>query len=668
MGPFRVHPIRVAHSVLDSLALAIETPAGVVVASGDFKIDEDAPEDERTDLEALWRVGRPRRARAPLRQHQRRAARATPPARTSVVPAFRDVFERTRGRVLVSCFATSIPRIQRVADLAVEPGRPHVAFARAVGWSTTPRWRWTSASCASPESAPSHPGALAERRPRAVAFVSGSQGEPLSALSDRERRTSTATWRWDRATPSCSRRAPSPATSARSRGSSATCSAAGATSSTPASRGFTSPATAARTTSSSCCGCVRPRYLVPIHGEYRMLAQHARLAAGRGTARPTACSSPRTATSCAFGDGRGGRRPAPARAACSSTAAGTAEIEDVVVRDRRHLSADGIVVPVVVLDRQTGAVESPPEIVTPRLRGRGRGPELLDEAARVARARPWRRGRAEERLDPALTRERVRARAAALLPQAHAAPAHGHPRRDGGLSREQPTGKSDAAAELLGLVVLRPVADAAHQPRDLRSPPTPPPSSRPGAAARRATSSARSARSSPSCSSRSSSAWPRCSCRSCSGSSAGSSSGAGPSRRRTRRRRATLLLLLSLAAFLTLTFGTRRAFEGEPVRAGGAVGELVAGAPRRRTSTAPGAYIVVATSLFVSLILSTQFSFARLPRRRRRRCRRARARRCARPGPTTARPGARSACAGRSIRKHTQSREAEPEACPASAR
>src|SRR4029079_2844374 len=56
-GPFTIHPIRVAHSVMDSLALAIETPAGVVLASGDFKIDADAPRDERTDVEALAHWG-----------------------------------------------------------------------------------------------------------------------------------------------------------------------------------------------------------------------------------------------------------------------------------------------------------------------------------------------------------------------------------------------------------------------------------------------------------------------------------------------------------------------------------------------------------------------------------------------------------------------------------
>ena len=126
IGPFRVHPIRVAHSVLDSLALAIETPAGVVLASGDFKIDAAAPPDERTDVDALSQWG-DRGVLALLSDSTNVEQPGLTGGEDAVVPAFEQVLERTRGRVLVSCFATSIPRIQRVADLAVRALRP-VAF------------------------------------------------------------------------------------------------------------------------------------------------------------------------------------------------------------------------------------------------------------------------------------------------------------------------------------------------------------------------------------------------------------------------------------------------------------------------------------------------------------------------------------------------------------
>src|SRR5262249_49860675 len=112
LGRLRIHPIRVAHSVVDSLALAIETPAGVVLMSGDFKIAAHAAADEVTDVDALSAWG-DRGVLVLLSD----STNVEVPGRTGgedeTMPAFEDVFRRTRGRVLISCFATSIPRIQR---------------------------------------------------------------------------------------------------------------------------------------------------------------------------------------------------------------------------------------------------------------------------------------------------------------------------------------------------------------------------------------------------------------------------------------------------------------------------------------------------------------------------------------------------------------------------
>src|SRR5262245_55177104 len=101
IGPFRVHPIRVAHSVLDSLALAIETPAGVVLASGDFKLDPEADPADRTDLEALSQWG-DRGVLVLLSDSTNVEQQGSTPGEAAVVPAFEEVLGRTRGRVLVS--------------------------------------------------------------------------------------------------------------------------------------------------------------------------------------------------------------------------------------------------------------------------------------------------------------------------------------------------------------------------------------------------------------------------------------------------------------------------------------------------------------------------------------------------------------------------------------
>jgi ribonuclease J len=151
---------------------------------------------------------------------------------------------------------------------------------------------------------------------------------------------------------------------------------------------------------------VRPRYLVPVHGEYRMLAQHARLAAQAGLAadRVIVLEDGDVLRLSAEG-ARREERVAAGRVLLDR--GGSSEVEDLVVRDRRHISSEGIVVPIVVVGRQTGQLEQPPEIVTRGIVDAEEARELAEEAARLLQGaidgRP-----VEERLDAELTRERVR--------------------------------------------------------------------------------------------------------------------------------------------------------------------------------------------------------------------------------------------------------------------
>ncbi len=404
LGPFRVHALRVAHSIPDSLALAIETPAGVVLHSGDFKIDRQAPPDEQTDLEGLAAWGR-RGVLLLLADSTNVEASGPSGSEEDVLPAFDQVFASTRGRVLVSCFATSLPRIQRVAALAARHGRA-VAFvgrrmadnaevARDLGLLPLPPNALVS------------PAVAASLPPQsACLFVSGSQGEPLSALATiaRGEHKDVGVGPGDTVVLSArvipgNERVVSRLISNLFRH--------GCRVLHPGVARVHVSGHAHRDDLAELARLARPRWFVPIHGEYRMLAQHAALAAQAGLGRDAVQVLEDGDVLELSADGARRLPPVPAPRVLLDRA-GLDGLEDVVVRDRRQLASDGIVVPVVVLDKRSGRVESPPEIVTRGFVDAGGRPELLEEAARVLLEAVHGRSD-EERADPALTRERVRA-------------------------------------------------------------------------------------------------------------------------------------------------------------------------------------------------------------------------------------------------------------------
>jgi ribonuclease J len=396
IGPFRVHPIRVAHSVLDSLALAIETPAGVVLASGDFKLDPQADPAERTDLEALSAWG-DRGVLVLLSDSTNVELAGSTPGESTLVPAFEEVLARTRGRVLVSCFATSIPRIETVARLAAQSGRP-VAFLgrRMVDNAET---ALELGALRLPGVTRIEPASLRDGfASRALVFVSGSQGEPLSALS----MVSLGEHRDLAAGPGDTVVLSARAIPGNERGVSRLISnlfRLGCDVVHPGTAKVHVSGHGSRDDLVELLQRTRPRYLLPVHGEYRMLAQHQRLAVLAGLAADGDVLSVSE---------RGTRREGRIEAGRVLLDRGSAsEIEDVVVRDRRHLSSEGIVVPIVVIGRRTGQLESPPEIVTRGIVDDDHARELADEAGRLLAGaidgRP-----VEERLDAELTRARVK--------------------------------------------------------------------------------------------------------------------------------------------------------------------------------------------------------------------------------------------------------------------
>ena len=404
IGPFRVHAIRVAHSVLDSLAVAVETPRGVILASGDFRMGGGVSDEDRTDAEAFARWG-DRGVLALLSDSTNVEWPGLTGSEDDVIPALEEVFARTRGRVLVSCFATSIPRIQRAADIARRAGRAIAFVGRRMAQNAEVALDLGLLRIPSSDILPT--GALASAAPEKMCiFVSGSQAEPLSALSTiglgghRE----VAIGPGDtvvlsaRVIPGHERAVSRLIGNLFRRGSEVV---------HPGTARVHVSGHGSRGDLAELLRLTRPQYLVPVHGEYRMLVQHARLG------REVGLSADRVllvedGEALAFGPDGAWRAPRVPTGRVLLDRSGANGLEELVIRDRRHLSTDGIVVPIVVVDKESGRVEGAPEIVTRGFVDWGERAGLLEEAARLAVVAVEARS-AQEQADPALTREKLKA-------------------------------------------------------------------------------------------------------------------------------------------------------------------------------------------------------------------------------------------------------------------
>jgi ribonuclease J len=180
-GPFEVEPIRVTHSTPDSVALAIRTPAGTIVHTGDFKIDEAPVDGGALDRERFAELGR--EGVVLLLSDSTNVERpGRSPSESSLKPVLREIMSRSRQRFFLSAFSSHLHRFRQVAEVAAEFGRRVAPLGRRISESV--RLGLGTGQL------PFHPGTFIEAaeaeflEPRKVAYLtSGSQGEPLSALA-----------------------------------------------------------------------------------------------------------------------------------------------------------------------------------------------------------------------------------------------------------------------------------------------------------------------------------------------------------------------------------------------------------------------------------------------------------------------------------------------------
>lgn len=403
IGPFKIEFIRVSHSLVDCVALAIETPVGVIIHTGDFKVDETPVLGDPIDLKRLNYYG-DRGVLALLADSTNVEQEGRTKSERAVIPGLEKVFDETAGRLIVSCFATSIHRLQIIFDLAAEQNRAVALLGRSMIKNVEVAQKYGYLDI--DEGQLISPSKAKKMAPNEVCLlVTGSQGEPMSALArmsvDSHRDASVAAGDTvvisARQIPGNERSISRMMNHIFKKG--------------------------ARVVDSSIArihvsghgrqedlkimyDAVRPKFLVPIHGETRQLYRHAEAARKWGVPRDQIVladsgdvieldeSSVRIRDKVSVG-----------RTLIDDS--GYGRIDDLVIRDRKHLAYDGIVVPILAINKSSGDLESAPEIIQ-------RGLAVSDEAgdflpkARVVIGETFKQASYEERVDWAVIKEKIR--------------------------------------------------------------------------------------------------------------------------------------------------------------------------------------------------------------------------------------------------------------------
>jgi ribonuclease J len=380
IGRFRAEFIRMAHSVPDTVAIVLETGNLRVLHTGDYKIDHTPVDGLRTDVGRLAEVGT-RGVDLLLGDSTNAERPGVTGSERLVGEAFRQIIPVREGRVLIASFASNVHRMQQAVDVAIETGRKvcvvgrsmrkNVNIARNLGYLEAP------------DDAFIQPKELAELAPHeALVLCTGSQGEPLSALT-RIAYNDHPTVKVERGDTVILSAKPVPGNELRVHDTINNLAKAGAEVLHQEIANVHVSGHGNAEELRTVLGLVRPKGVMPIHGEFRMLAAHAQLARDSGVPADSIVLAEngsvvelneksvrivdRVETGVTFVDGLG-----------------VGDVRDVAIRDRRHLSEHGILIVVATVSANGARPSAPPELI---VRGFGDSEPLLDElreeAARV---------------------------------------------------------------------------------------------------------------------------------------------------------------------------------------------------------------------------------------------------------------------------------------------
>ncbi|HET7103703.1 MAG TPA: ribonuclease J [Terracidiphilus sp.] len=401
IGPFTIEPIRVTHSLVDCVALAIDTPVGVVIHTGDFKIDLSPLDDKPFDLHTFAEYGK-RGVLALLQDSTNIERSGYTPSERAVIPRLDEIFSRTRKKLFFSCFSSSIYRIRIAMELARAHGRKVAVLGRSMVESTEIAQDLGYLNI--PPGLVINPGQMRDYTPdQLMILISGTQGEPMSALSraavDNHKHAhidaGDTVVLSSRIIPGNEKAIFSVMDHLYRRDAHVICD--------DGSKGMIHVSGhGSQEEQRLLINLVRPKFFVPIHGDYRYLRHHAKVAMETGAVEHAVVIEDGDVLELDKTDARKKEKVQAGRVLIDSGST-IDVVEDLVIRDRRILSEDGFVLVVLAINKRTGKLEQAPELVM-----RGFGGADITEQSREAVLKTLGGLTGEEKTDYGMVKEKVR--------------------------------------------------------------------------------------------------------------------------------------------------------------------------------------------------------------------------------------------------------------------
>src|SRR5215472_13663244 len=404
VGPFTITPIHVTHSLVDCVALAIETPVGVVLHTGDFKVDLSPPDGKPFDLHAFAELGK-RGVLALLQDSTNVDRRGYTPSEKAVWPRLAEIFGQAEKKIFFSCFSSSIHRIRLAMELAAEHGRKVAIVGRSLDNSTE-----IAQDLGYLDPAPGliiNPGQIKELPDKKVCvMITGTQGEPMSALS----RAAVNNHKHAHIEAGdtvllSSRVIPGNEKSIYRMIDHLERRDANVIYDDGASGLIHVSGHGSQEELRLMINLVRPKFFIPVHGDYRHLKRHAELATSMGIVEKALLLEDGDVLELDRSAATKSGKVTVGRVCIDSGGTAADVVEDLVIRDRRHLSEDGIVLPIIAINKRTGKVENAPEIV---MRGTAIDEEDLIVEARQVVQRTLDGSSGEEKADYGVIKEKIR--------------------------------------------------------------------------------------------------------------------------------------------------------------------------------------------------------------------------------------------------------------------